>query len=74
VNGCKDNLGAEARTSASCLTTFGLARTRYWPDIHEIYMQSDGDQMTVISGNKYRGKRQSVTVREEDGGQNQSAR
>ena len=59
--------GAESGTRASCLTTFGLARTQYRPDIREIRNQID--QMTVMSGNKYKKTRRSVTVvRAEDGG------
>jgi hypothetical protein len=34
MKGCMDNLGAE-----SCLTSFGLAQTRYRPNIHEICNQ-----------------------------------
>ena len=43
VKGCKNILGAEYGTPAFCpaLTTFGLARTRYRPGIHELYNQTE---------------------------------
>ena len=41
VNRCKNILGAESGTPASCpaLTTFGLAQTQYRPGIHELCNQ-----------------------------------